>query len=163
MDTHHGGVGVVGGGARRCGFPYDSSKAMETVEKIWNDVRSGRVLVITSKAAGPDAPLIATPTTTAMKKLPGRSISNDFRIISDIRYANLFCIKSDLPDVKLTDIGLIAGGEVALKRKWPNSPARCTKRDIDSAFKRTRVHPDMSLILCAEFGGMFSAWGQVNQ
>ena len=143
-------------GTRRSGLPYEPSKTMEMVENIWKDVRNGRVLAITSKVAGPDAPLIATPTTTALKKLPGRSISNDFRIISDLRYTNLFCAKSDFPEVKITDICLIAERAVSVKRKWPNLSDRCAKRDIDSAPKRIRVHPDMSLILCTEFSGKFA-------
>ena len=146
-------------GPRRSGLPYEPSKTVGMVEKMWKDVQHGRVMVITSKTAGPDAPLIATPTTTALKKLPDRSISTDFRLISDLRYTNLFCIKEDFPDAQLTDITRVAERAVTVKRKWPNLPARCTKSDIDSASKRIRTHPDMSLILCAEFGGGFSRWG----
>ena len=52
---------------RPSGLPYDSSKSLATVEKIRKDVEDGRVLVISSAVDGPDAPIIATPTTTAQK------------------------------------------------------------------------------------------------
>ena len=142
-------------GSRRSGLPYEETKTVGMVEKIWKDVRQGRVLVITSRVAGPESLLIATPTTTAVKKLPDRSISKDFRIISDLRYTNLFRMKSEYPDVQVTDIIQLAERAVSVKRKWSGLLSRCTKRDIDSAFKRIRVHTDMSLILCAEFRERF--------
>ena len=63
----------------------------------------GSVLVSSSKMDGPEAPLTESPTTTALKKLPGRSISTDFRGVSDHLLANLFCVKSDYPENKMTD------------------------------------------------------------
>lgn len=87
------------------------------VGEIWKDVKEGRVLVITSHVDGKDAPLIATPTTTALERLPGRTLSGDFRIISDLRYPNLFCEKTDYPEVKMADMRSIAETAVALKTK----------------------------------------------
>lgn len=86
---------------------------------IWKDVRNGRVAALSSDVAGPDAPLIATSTMASGKRL-GRSISADFRIESDLRRTNLFCAKSDYPDVHVADIQRIAEREVALKSKWPH-------------------------------------------
>ena len=112
---------------------------------------AGRVLVISSRVAREDAPLIATPTTTAQKRMPGRTLSSYFRIISDLRYTNLFFRKADYPEVKMTDIEKIADKVIATKMRWRGIPILCTKRDIDSAFKRASVHPDMCAILCTEF------------
>ena len=67
---------------RPSGLPYDASKTLDMVGKIRNDVRAGRVLVISSHQAGEDAPILATPTPTAQKRLPDRTLSSDFRIIS---------------------------------------------------------------------------------
>ena len=136
---------------RPSGLPYDESKTVEMVGKIWKDVRLGRVLVVTSHVAGKDAPIIATPTTTVQKKLPGRTLSGDFRIISDLRLPNLFCDKDDYPPVKMADISQISERAVAMKLKWPHVTIMCNTRDIDAAFKRVKVHPDMSVILGTEF------------
>ena len=72
-------------GPRPRGLPYDASRTVDVAKKIRNDVRQGRVFVITPHVDGKDAPLIATPTTTVRKKLPDRTMSGDFRIISDLR------------------------------------------------------------------------------
>ena len=87
------------------------------VEKIWKDVRNGRVLVISSKQAGEDAPILATPTTTAQKRLPDRTLSTDFRIISDLGFPNLSCQKEDFPEVHLADVTKIAERALANKLK----------------------------------------------
>ena len=107
--------------------------------------------MVTSHVEGDDAPAIATPTTMAQKRLPGRTLPDDYRVISDLRFTNLHCDKADYPEVKLTDIRKIAEKSVATKLRWPRVTALCNKRDIDAAFKRVRVRPDMCIILCAEF------------
>ena len=78
-------------------------------------------------------------------------MSDDFRIISDLRFPNLFCFKEDYPEIKMTDIRKVAEKAVAMKLKWPHVPIMCNKRDIDAAFKRIKVRPDMSVILRTEF------------
>ena len=50
---------------RPIGPPYDPSKTVDMVDKIWKDVKAGRVLVVSSKAVGPGAPILAETTTTA--------------------------------------------------------------------------------------------------
>ena len=51
----------------------------------------------------------------------------------------------------MTDVRKVAEKAFAMKMKWPHVPIMCNKRDIDAAFMRVKVHPDMSAILCAEF------------
>ena len=60
-------------------------------------------------------------------------------------------MKTDFPEVKVTDIERIAEKVIAMKMRWPGLPIICAKRDIDSAFKRVRVHPDACAVLRAEF------------
>ena len=108
-----------------------------------------------SDAINPDVPMIPTPATTVVKKLPDWAISTDVRIISDLRLATMFCEKSDYPDIYLTDISEIAMRAIVIKRTWPNVKVVCCKRDIDSAFKRVWTHPDMCAMLCTEFSGEF--------
>ena len=133
------------------GLPYDASKTAEIVQKLWKDVREGRVLISTPHVAGDDAPLISTPTTTVRKRMPDRTMSDDFRIISDLRYPNFSCDKAGCPEVKTTDIRSIAEKAVAMKTKWPHVEIQCNKSDIEAAFKRSKVHPDVCAILCTEF------------
>ena len=123
--------------------------------KICKGVTKGRVLVVHSDAINPDVPMIPTPTTTEVKKLPDRAISTDVRIICDLRLANMFRDRADYADIHLTDINEIALRAVTIKRTWPNVKVVCCKRDIDAAFKRVRTHPDMCVLLCTEFSGEF--------
>lgn len=96
-------------------------------------------------------PLIDTPTTTVQKRLTGRTMSSDFRLIPDLRYTDLFCFNTDYPGVKMADVEKNAEKAVALKMRWPPLPILCDKRDTDASFHRVRVHPDMSIILRTEF------------
>ena len=111
----------------------------------------GRVLANTSQVEGGNYPPIATPTTKVNKRTPGRAMSTDFRIISDIRCANLFCEKEDYPAVNLADIEQIAEKDIATKMRWPHLSILRNKRDVDAAFKRVMVRPDMAAILRTEF------------
>ena len=137
------------------GLPYDASRTLGMVGKLRKDVRDVGVFIIPPRCDGPTAPLIATPTTTAQKRKPDRTLSTDFRIISDLRYPYHFCFKSEYHEVKLTDVGKIAERAIATKRRWPNLRALYNKRDIDDAFKRVRVRPDMCAILCTESPGEY--------
>ena len=85
---HYGGISH--GAARPSGIPYDGAKTHLMVGETWKDVRKGRVLAAHCDSVRPDTPLIPTPTTTAVKKLPRRTTSADVRIISGLRQTNLF-------------------------------------------------------------------------
>ena len=148
---HYSGEAPVGN--RTSGFPYDDAKTTLMVKKLRKDVQKGRVLVVHVEAVKPNTAVMATPTTTAVKKLPDRTVSTDVRIISDLRLPNLYCDKNSYPPVYLADISEIAERAVMLKRTWPNIDVVCCKRDIDAAFKRVRTHPDMCVMLCTEFRG----------
>lgn len=90
--------------------------------------------------------MISTHTATVQKRLPDRTMSDDFRIISDIRLTNLFCNKSHYPDVKMNDTRWIAEKAVALKTKRRRIEIQRNKRDVGAAFKRVKLHPDMRII-----------------
>ena len=117
--------GVAPVGNRTSGLPYDDAETTSTVKKLWKDVQKGRVSVVHVDDVEPDTPVMATPTTTALKKLPGRTVSTDVRIISDIRLPNLFCDKNSYPPVHLADISEIAERAVMLIRTWPNIDVFC--------------------------------------
>ena len=103
-----------------------------------------------------DVPVIATPTTMVQKRLPCRTLSGDFRIISDLRFTNLYCEKKAYPEAKLTDAKQIAEKSISTKMRWPHVKVVCDKRDIDAAFKRVRLRPDACLILRTEFDSPYT-------
>ena len=148
MPCYHG---EEPSGPRSSGLPYEDSKTEPVIQKMWKDVNKGRILILPSELADRYVKVIPTPTTTAPKKMPDRTLPEDVRIISDLRLPNLFCAKSDFPEITITDLRAIAERAISLRRTWPHNPLTCCKRDIDAAYKRIRVHPDMSIILCAEF------------
>ena len=148
MPCYHG---EEPSGPRSSGLPYEDSKTELMVQKMRKDVNKGRILMVPSELVDRYVKVIPTPTTTAPEKMPDRALSEDVRIISDLRLPNLFCTKSDFPEITITDLRAIAERVISLRRTWPHIPSKCCKRDIDSAYKRIRVHPDMSIILCTEF------------
>ena len=112
----------------------------------------GRVLAAPSSLVDAHVMVIPAPMKTTRKKMPGRTISEDVRIIFDLRLPNLFCTKSDYPDIAITDLREAAERVIALRRTWPHIKLTCCERVIDASFKRIRVHPDMCIMLCTEFG-----------
>ena len=116
--------------------------ATRETEAVWIAIRfaenfrhdgedsEGRVLAITSRTACEDSPLNATPTTTAQKRMPDRTLSTDFRIIPDLRYANLFCLKEEYPELKMTDIEQIA--EKQSQQKWDGRKCQCCAINVIS-------------------------------
>ena len=72
--------------------------------------------------------VIPTPTTTAPKKMPDRTLSEDVRIISDLRLPNLFCAKSDFPEIAITDLRAISGRAISLRRTWHRTPHMLQER-----------------------------------
>ena len=113
---------------RTRGLPYDPTKTVDMAKKIWKDVREGRVLVATSHVAGGVDPVISTPTAMVQKRLRDRTLSDDYRIISDPRFTSLNCVKTDFFEVKLVDIRRAAEKALATKLRWPRVTVLCNKR-----------------------------------
>ena len=91
-----------------------------------------------------------------------RTISTDVRIISDLMSTNLFCVMWGCPAAQATNISEIDEGSSTLERTWPKIEAARCKREIDDASKRARTHPDMCVLLRAEFrGGDFEMNGNI--
>ena len=93
------------------GIPYYDSNIHLMVRKIWKDVRKGRVLEAHVETLRSDTPVIPAPTTAPLKKSTDRAISTDARHISDLRCANISCIKEDYPEVHLANISEISERE----------------------------------------------------
>ena len=104
----------------------------------------------TAAAVGPSAHIHATPTMAAGKKRPDRPISLGRGVISDIRRANLGFDPRRYHPVQVPSINEIAKTIIALSVKRPNQPIYIAKRDIDSAFRLLRIHPELCKMMAAE-------------
>ena len=158
IDYHSRGViPIYRGGSpptpRVRGFPYKKQQSMEIMEKLWKDVRNGRMLVCTSRTISEYDQIACTPSTLVTKKMPDRTLSTDMRLISDVRLINNFCDKEDYPQCINPSLEDIATRVEYLDRCFPGVPRRVTKRDVNDAFKRVATHPDCVSILCTEFPG----------
>ena len=96
---------------------------------------------------------MATPSILVQKRLPDRTISEDMRLIADLRSVNLYTMKEDYRKMAAPSIQTIAKRVALLKRKFPGKEIVCTKRDIDSAFRRISIRPEAAIIMCAELVG----------
>ena len=97
--------------------------------------------------------VISSPTTLAAKRLPDRTISQDKRLIADLRTINMYTNKTDYRLMKVPDIQCLAKRVAMLKRRFPWKTIFCTKRDIESAFRRINMHPDSVYIMNTELIG----------
>ena len=84
-------------GSRRRGFPHISGQSWEIAQKLWKDVAAGRMFLCTASAIGADACVMATPSILVQKRLPDRTISEDMRLIADLRSVNLYTLERRLP------------------------------------------------------------------
>ena len=76
---------------RRKGFHYKDKETLEFIEKLWPDIRKGRMFICGADCVGGDNALIeATPPTLLPKRNPDRSWSSDKRAIEDLRRINLY-------------------------------------------------------------------------
>ena len=98
--------------------------------------------------------LVCTPSTMATKKLHGRTLRTEMRLISHVRLVSNFSPNGDYPGCgypTLTDISARVG---YLGRVSHGAPRRVAKRDGADAFKRATTHPDCVAILRTEFTGL---------
>lgn len=85
--------------------------------------------------------------------MPGRTLSAEMRLISDVRLINNFCAKSDYPSCanpSLSDIERRVGSP---DRNFSGAPRRVARRDVSDSFKRVATRPDCASVLCTEFPG----------
>ena len=132
MDYRNRGViPVYRGGQpptpRARGFPYKPKQSLEIMEKLWKDVRLGRMLVCTTRTISEYDQLVCTPSTLATKKLPDRTLSTDMGLISDVRLVKNFRDKEDYHrciNPSLADLSTRVG---YLDRCFPGAPRKVTK------------------------------------
>ena len=135
------------------GFPYKPGQGFEIISKIWKDVRAGRILICTTRTITEHDKIVCTPSTLVTKKLPGRTLSTEMRLISDVRLVNNFCDKNDYPACENPTLADLVQRVEMLDRNFPGVPRRVTKRDVSEASKRVSTHPGCVSISCTEFPG----------
>ena len=141
-------------GLRCRGFPYDHSETEFILSRFWKNDGKGRLITASARAILETDKIICFPTTTVRKRLPDRRWSEERRPIWDGRLPNLFIRKDDYFSPVLPTIKDIADHIISLKRAYPNVPLKCTKRDINAAFRQIRLHPDACALLPTEFCGL---------
>ena len=158
QDYHSRGVlPVYRGGIptppRVGGFPYKKRQSFEILTKLWSDVRDGRILICITKTVTEYDAIMCTPSTLVAKKLPGRTLSTEMRLISDARLINTFCDKTDYPACANPSLVDIAHRVEFSDRNFTGVERRVAKRDAGAAFTRVSTHPDCASIICTEFPG----------
>ena len=121
------------------------------MEKLWDYVRSGKMFVCTQAGLPNDSVILTSPSTTVSKKLPDRTLSVEKRLIWDGRRVNIHCPKFDYWHLDTPCIQDLAVWTAQLRAEFPGLELVGTKRDIDSAFTRVRLHPDSARMFATEF------------
>ena len=140
-------------GERERGLPYGRGQSGEITKKLRKDVAAGRMFICSARTVGSDPKILASPSTLVPKRLPDRTMSNDKRLIADLRSVNNYTKKEDYHAMTVPNIATLAKRVEMLKRRSPGKQLVCTKRDIDSACRRVNLHPDASIIMCTEVLG----------
>ena len=146
-------------GLRCRGFPYDHSETEFILNKLWKDDDKGRLITASSRSISETDKIIGCPTTTVRKRLPDRRWSEERRPIWDGRFPNLRMPKGDYFSPVLPDIEDITEHIISSKRSYPNVPLKCTKRDINAAFRQIRLRRDACALFPTEFRGLHMGLG----
>ena len=121
------------------------------LREMWDSVMAGKMFVSTSDGIPGGAGHFCSPTTTVAKKLPDRTISSDLRLIWDGGRAHLRCPKGDYWQCETPSIVDLSARYCSLRTSFPGIPILGTKRDIDSAPTRVRLHPDGATMFGSDF------------
>ena len=133
------------------GFPHDDTKTTEILQSLWPDVQRGRILITGASAVPYLERVEATPTASVPKRGPDLLPSGKVRAISDMRRINLSLAKYDVYAVTVPQIQEIAEKIIAIHKLYHGIKVDTCKRDIDAAFKRVMLHPDVIVVDCREF------------
>ena len=85
--------------------------------------------------------------------MPGRTLSIDYRIASDLRQLNLGNDKEDCYPVEIAKLADLVDRIRRMQLQFPTMPVSMTKRDIASAFRRILMRPDLIQISTTDIPG----------
>ena len=134
-------------------YPYIIDDTEKIVKKLWKDIRDGITIVCEMDVDEGHGQVISHSSSVAHKKMPGRTLSIDYRIVPDLRQINMGDDKGEfypVEAVKLTDITDLIS---RLQRQFSTLPVMMAKRDIPSAFRRILLHPHLIHIFTTDIPG----------
>ena len=111
----------------------------------------GGILICSTNTFTEHDSIVCTPSTLVAKKLPGRALPAEMRLISDVRLINNFRDKTEYPAFANPPMVDIARRVECLASNFDGVSRRATKRDVNDASKRVATHPDCASILCTAF------------
>ena len=107
-----------------------------------------------------ETPIEDTPTKTVEKRNPDRTISTDRRAISNMRRIAVGFPPTQYYPVRSPSIESIARLLVTMAVSFPGLDIQMAKRDIAAEFRLLRLHPALSLLMCAELPGGFLGYSR---
>ena len=135
------------------GYPYKKRQSYDISSKLRNDVKNGRMLACITKSVTEYDKIICAPNTRVTKKMPGRALSAEMRLIFDVRLIGNFCDKHDYPDFPNPAIQDIDTRVECVCRNFADALRRVAKRDVNDSPGRVKTHHYCVSILRAEFHG----------
>ena len=134
-------------------YPYVPDDAEKIAKKLWKDIRMGIVVVCDTELAEDSGLVISHASSAVRKKNPDRTLSVDYRILSDLRQINLGNHKEDFYPVEVVRLSEIISRILKLTRQFPTLPVLMTKRDIASASRRILLRPVLVQIFTTDIPG----------
>ena len=142
------------------GYPHNADHTVKILESMWGDIKLLKAFISATTSLTFGERIGYAPTTTAPKRLPGRTFSDKRRTISDLRRINLGVDTADFCPIWLPEIKDISERIIRKKRQYRGVPIKLRKRGISNAFKRVPLHPDCVAISCHQFASQSSGLEQ---
>ena len=117
-------------------YPYILADTEKIARELWKDVRSGIMIVCEMDVAEGRNQVIRHSSTVVRKKMHYRTLSIDYRIVSDLRQINVGNDKNEFYPAEVAKLTDIADLILKLQRQFRTLPVLMTKRDIANAFRR---------------------------
>ena len=118
------------------GLPHNPAGAALMMEKLRNYVRKGEILFCPQSGLKPGTLILTSPSTTAAKTLPGRTLSSDRRLIWGGRRANIQCPKQDYWHLDAPNIHDLAVWAAQIRGEFPRIDIVGARRHRCCVYKR---------------------------
>ena len=134
-------------------YPFVLEDTEKTAMKLRKDVRACVMIVCEMDVAEGRNHVVSHASSAVHTKMHGRTLSIDYRIVSDLRQINLGNGKNEFYPVEVAKLTDITDRISKLQRQFPTLPALMTKRDIADASRRILLRPDLIRIFAADIPG----------
>lgn len=123
------------------------------VRKLRKDVKAGIIIVCEIDVEEDRWQVISHSSSAVRKKMPGRTLSMGYRLVSDSRQINLGNGKHEFYPVVVAKMTDIAARILKLQKQYPTLPVLMAKRDIANALRRILLRPDLIHIFTTDILG----------